>query len=579
MKTVLKILSTVLIFTFVTISNAQNVPLERNYFQLSPRIGYDFPSYNNDTPYIDYKGGIDLGISFDYYFNWFGLGADFDFIKNKPKSTYPTNLGTINTTLIENGITRLFYGIGPNAQIRSSSGKFKTEFNTRFGLASIKGGRTLLTNITSSPPKMLNFHAGYNLSNVFSFKGQVKLTYFLSKNFGFNVGTYYLKHFNTKELLDPSLGISAGYQPFNDDEGHITIKEGNPKVRAEPCNCGISSIGLFAGVTIKFNKTKVCPVCGKEHTPFCCSTCGCSVTITAKDKYTGETLPNTDVVLADINGNIVQSATTNSYGVVVFKEVKEDNYLIRGKLYGVTLEEGSITKEEFKNCKQNTEGIQKVIEYADRNFILQGQAVVCNTNKPLSGVSVFLKHSSKAEEKRTVTDNKGEYIFHINENATYTIRGKKDNYFSQIETVSTSNYNRNTTLFVKLEVCLTYVECNTTIPLKNIHFALDKDIVRENAKIELNKLVDFMKTYPLIKVELSSHTDSQGSDAYNEDLSQRRANNSAAYIISQGINPNRIVAKGYGEYRLLNHCANGVKCSDAEHEVNRRTEFKVLCPE
>ncbi len=190
-----------------------------------------------------------------------------------------------------------------------------------------------------------------------------------------------------------------------------------------------------------------------------------------------------------------------------------------------------------------------------------------------------LKNTSKAEQKSTVTDSDGIYIVHLNEAATYTIVGKKDNYISQVETVSTNDYNRTTTLFVKLEICLTYVECNTAIPMENINFDLDKDFVRQDAKPELNKLVTFMKTNPMVKVELSSHTDSQGSDSYNEDLSQRRATNSAAYIISQGIDYSRIIAKGYGEYRLLNRCTNGVQCIDSEHEVNRRTEFKVLCPE
>ncbi|MEI9957344.1 MAG: hypothetical protein WDM90_13870 [Ferruginibacter sp.] len=60
------------------------------YWQFAPRIGYDIPTYDNNTRYIDYKGGIDLGLSADYYWSWFGLGADFDFIKNKPQSIYPT---------------------------------------------------------------------------------------------------------------------------------------------------------------------------------------------------------------------------------------------------------------------------------------------------------------------------------------------------------------------------------------------------------------------------------------------------------------------------------------------------------
>ena len=79
-----------------------------------------------------------------------------------------------------------------------------------------------------------------------------------------------------------------------------------------------------------------------------------------------------------------------------------------------------------------------------------------------------------------------------------------------------------------------------------------------------------------MEVELGSHTDSRGSDKYNEKLSDRRAKASAAYIKKHITNPDRIYGKGYGEVKIINKCVNGVKCTDEEHEANRRTEFKVI---
>ena len=84
-----------------------------------------------------------------------------------------------------------------------------------------------------------------------------------------------------------------------------------------------------------------------------------------------------------------------------------------------------------------------------------------------------------------------------------------------------------------------------------------------------------MKSNQKFNIELSAHSDSKGSDAYNLKLSQQRAESSKKYIISKGINADRIVAKGYGESKLLNNCGNDVKCSDDEHAVNRRLEFKL----
>jgi hypothetical protein len=85
-----------------------------------------------------------------------------------------------------------------------------------------------------------------------------------------------------------------------------------------------------------------------------------------------------------------------------------------------------------------------------------------------------------------------------------------------------------------------------------------------------------MTKNPEMKIELSSHTDARGNDAYNEDLSQRRAESAKRWLVSKGIREDRIVAKGYGEKVLLNKCANGVECTEEEHQENRRTEFKII---
>ena len=579
MRTLFKTFLLVITFLTLTNSNAQNETNKDNYFQISPRVGYDFPTFNNNTPYIDYKSGLEAGISLDYYWKWFGIGADFDYINNKPESTYPTtNLiggsGSITAfNLSEDKITRMFYGIGPSFKHENQQGNFVAELNTRAGLASIKGGRTLLTD--SGTNDLLNFHAGYNAKNVLSAKAQVRLTYFFNKAFGVHAGAYYLRHFNVTEELDSGLGISAGYHPITTADGQNMLDRSGPIVRDVPCDCDISSVGVFAGLTIKLAK-KGCSVCGLDHYPRCCTTCGCGVTVTAKDKFTGEILPNTDVVLSDLNGNIVQSGTTNSYGVVVFNDVEENNYIIKGKLYNVALEEESITKEAFKNCNSESGGIQKVIEYADENLILKGNVVECNTSEGIQGVDIILKDKINAGQKNTLSNNEGDFIFHLKQASTYGLNGKKDGYFSNEVEVTTNSYNRNNTLFINFEMCID--PCGKAIKLENINFDLDKAVILPNAKPDLDYVVKLMQENPSITVEMSSHTDSQGSDAYNQALSQRRADATVNYIVNQGISRDRLIARGAGESELKNtKCANNVPCSDDEHRINRRTEFKVIC--
>lgn len=120
------------------------------------------------------------------------------------------------------------------------------------------------------------------------------------------------------------------------------------------------------------------------------------------------------------------------------------------------------------------------------------------------------------------------------------------------------------------------VMLNRRIVLKNIYYDFDKADLRAESVKELEKIVAFLKTNPDLKIELGSHTDSRGNDDYNMRLSERRAKSVVDYIISRGISPERIVSKGYGETRLVNDCGNGVKCTEEEHQQNRRTEILIL---
>lgn len=113
------------------------------------------------------------------------------------------------------------------------------------------------------------------------------------------------------------------------------------------------------------------------------------------------------------------------------------------------------------------------------------------------------------------------------------------------------------------------------IGLQNIYYDYDKSEIRPDAAKELDKAVSLMSDNPTISVELGSHTDARGGDAYNLELSQKRAESAVAYIVSEGIAANRISAKGYGETQITNRCKNGVNCSDEEHERNRRTELRI----
>ena len=124
----------------------------------------------------------------------------------------------------------------------------------------------------------------------------------------------------------------------------------------------------------------------------------------------------------------------------------------------------------------------------------------------------------------------------------------------------------------------------TTIPpdfdlgklINPIYFDFDKSNIRPDAAVELAKIIEVLKEYPELRIDVRSHTDSRGVDAYNLSLSERRNQSTINYIIEKGgIAKERLSGRGYGETELLNKCSNGVKCSEEDHQLNRRSEFIV----
>lgn len=112
--------------------------------------------------------------------------------------------------------------------------------------------------------------------------------------------------------------------------------------------------------------------------------------------------------------------------------------------------------------------------------------------------------------------------------------------------------------------------------LLHIYYDFNKSYIRDDAETELQKLLTVMSENPDIIIEIGSHTDSRASDRYNIRLSQRRAESVVRWLVSNGVERERLVPRGYGETMRVNDCANNVPCSERDHQLNRRTEFKVI---
>ena len=244
--------------------------------------------------------------------------------------------------------------------------------------------------------------------------------------------------------------------------------------------------------------------------------------------------------------------------------------------FGVILRDSA--NEGYFSSNRNTSNtmMDNIYGFSKLFFTLDGMAVEKITQQPIGGVIVELTNETTGEKLNTLTGDDGIFMFIMEQNSDYSVVGSKDGYFTNTEKVSTKGKLRSENMHVKLKLELERIIINRPIVLENIYYDLDKWAIRADAATGLDKLVAILKENPGIKIELGSHTDSRADDAYNMRLSQKRAESAVNYIISHGVSKERITAKGYGESMLVNQCKNNVKCTEEEHQQNRRTEFKVV---
>ncbi|MBI3481664.1 MAG: OmpA family protein, partial [Bacteroidetes bacterium] len=183
------------------------------------------------------------------------------------------------------------------------------------------------------------------------------------------------------------------------------------------------------------------------------------------------------------------------------------------------------------------------------------------------------------------TGNDGKFLFRVFENENYFLLGERDGYITKRQTFTTKG---KSVPLESLKELVTNITLDTllildrkakglTFRLNNIYFEYDKADINPDAAHELDKLVELLNDNPEIKIEMGSHTDSVASDAYNLELSQRRAESTVNYLIRRGIDPKRLEAKGYGESKPIARNTNPDGSDNPRgRDKNRRTEFRIL---
>ena len=216
------------------------------------------------------------------------------------------------------------------------------------------------------------------------------------------------------------------------------------------------------------------------------------------------------------------------------------------------------------SCQKNIKGIVKDAKT---------KAVIANAKVILS--DKVMKEVGKDQSK---TD--GTFTFEkVNCNDShYYLRGEKEKYeTAEVNVTVGKDEVVYEILLNPREVAIKKgMDLAKVFEIKEIKFDYNKADIRSDAAVELTKIVEVMREYPKMKIDIRSHTDSRGADSYNLKLSDRRAKATLEWIVKQGIDRKRLKAKGYGETRLVNGCSNGVPCTEEEHQENRRSEFIVV---
>ncbi|MBL7951624.1 MAG: OmpA family protein [Flavobacteriales bacterium] len=294
-------------------------------------------------------------------------------------------------------------------------------------------------------------------------------------------------------------------------------------------------------------------------------------------------LAHLPVKLYDLDRNEIARSVTSQNGTYEFaapKVVAEIYAEIPGGARAI-LKNDEISISTFGDTELPDLYIDGVMDLPVNAILSDGR-----TNEPLAGVHITVKDTRDGAILFVgETDERGisqgqipdrRYGDDMNLEVTFT----KDGYFKKVSFVDFR-------ILMFLEQTLTGPEGQTlsavaagvdiakAMNLRPIYFDFREAKIRTDAMGELDLVAEVMRVDPAMKIDLRSHTDSRASDEYNQSLSQRRADSTREYLIQQGIDGSRITAHGYGERELVNRCADGMTCSEEEHQLNRRTEFIV----
>jgi outer membrane protein OmpA-like peptidoglycan-associated protein/tetratricopeptide (TPR) repeat protein len=323
------------------------------------------------------------------------------------------------------------------------------------------------------------------------------------------------------------------------------------------------------------------------------------MTVSIYDSETKTAIANANIEL-EIKGGTNEKYQSDDLGTVKFCIGRDLDYVIGIKKEGYTSNYlGYSSKGEADNAPSRleiplmrlvmTEPISEkpikadtitptkpsipTVGKSDKSSLLKGVIKTEIEKIPIEGVLVTFRNECNNTTQQVVTGADGVYAFEMEDGCDYTLEVSKDGYGKKVNKITkvakkgkNSEISQDLGLFKEGDV----------ITMDNIYYDKGSAKIRKDAARELDKLAATLMKNPTMVIEIGSHTDSRGDAQVNLNLSTRRAQTAVDYIASKGIERNRMLAKGYGETALVNECADGVSCTELEHQKNRRTTVKFI---
>ncbi len=306
---------------------------------------------------------------------------------------------------------------------------------------------------------------------------------------------------------------------------------------------------------------------------------------------------NTKRPLEGVNCSIKKdTALINEYRSDVLGEISF--YLPDNDLFRIIFKkEGYEAKKmDFDMAKLRGITLDLDVELVKSNmYLFRGSLYNKDAERFLTLLPVTIKNLYTGVEEKTHTDEVGLLYYYLMPFQKYEIRTESEYHLNKRAIINTDCGKNGEVKFclsgfsfenfidpdyeaktITGTILLDSIRINQTFRLDNVLYDVGSAELRQESKERLDFLFQVLSDNPTVQVELRSHTDCRGDSTSNRSLSQKRAESCLKYLVAKGIRRERLAAKGYGETLLINKCADGVPCSEEDHQENRRTEFKII---